>query len=345
MAVDIRGRLLFILQYLQKNTDDQHEVSCAELQSILTEQGYAVKDRRTITNDVKKLKESGYDIVINESIGNDTTFCMCGGILDTPELKMLIDAVSAAAFIPEDKSNELIQKLSALTSTHMSEELLRTTFQTEKLSTGNGVMNHVIYIVNKAILDRKKIMFQYWDYNLNKEKVLHNNGEYYTFSPYSLVWNDGRYYMLGIVDKRPGDINPFRVDLMCIPTILEEPAVPVPSDYNPAEIAKKVFKMYSGEDQEIILEADNKLMKKMIDKFGEHFESWPASDHTFQARVNASISQTFYSWIFQYNGKINIVEPQDVKEQYIQMLKRMTAYAEGVKTACQEPNEPTPANS
>ncbi len=61
-------------------------------------------------------------------------------------------------------------------------------------------------------------------------------------------------------------------------------------------------------------------MKKFIDKFGEHFESWPSTDHSFQAKVTASISRTFYSWLFQYNGEINIVSPDDIQAEYIQML-------------------------
>ena len=40
-----------------------------------------------------------------------------------PELKILIDAVQAASFIPEDMSNELIEKLSVLGGTHREEVL------------------------------------------------------------------------------------------------------------------------------------------------------------------------------------------------------------------------------
>ena len=330
MATDIRGRLIYILKYLQKYTDDQHEVTCADLQKNLEENGYPTKDRRTITSDVKKLQECGYDIEIHESKGFDTTFCMCSAELDTPEIKMLIDAVSAAAFIPQDKSDDLILKLASLTSVHMSEDILKTIFRTEKIHSGNGVMNHVIYTVNTAICQKKKIRFQYWDYDQNKNKILRHDGEFYTYSPFSLVWNDGHYYMLGIADKRPDEISPFRVDRMCVPAIIEETSIPVPEDYNPAEIAKKVFHMYSGEDRELILEAQNNLMKHVIDKFGDQFESWPSSEHTFRAKVKASVSTTFYSWIFQYDGGINIVAPLDVKDHYLDMLKRMISCTESL---------------
>ncbi len=142
--------------------------------------------------------------------------------------------------------------------------------------------------------------------------------------------------MLGQLDKRPGLINPFRIDLMCMPEILDEDILP-PDGFDLSEIPVKVFKMYSGEERTVTLEADKSLMKKMIDRFGTSFHSWEQTEHTFRAEVEVSVSPVFFAWIMQYDGRITVVEPDDVRDQYLSQLKRLMAYAESLTAASKAP--------
>lgn len=83
-----------------------------------------------------------------------------------------------------------------------------------------------------------------------------------------------------------------------------------------AVYCRKVFGMYSGDVVDVVIEALNRLMKKFVDRFGDNFESWPASADRFRAKATVSISPTFFGWVFEYNGDMTIVEPAEVKEQY-----------------------------
>ena len=57
------------------------------------------------------------------------------------------------------------------------------------------------------------------------KKVLRHDGEYYVFSPYELIWDGDRYYILGWSDKY-NDLRTFRVDrIWDIPEVLKEKAV------------------------------------------------------------------------------------------------------------------------
>lgn len=56
----------------------------------------------------------------------------------------------------------------------------------------------VILIVDHlhtAILERKKVTFQYCDYTPEKKKVHRHNGQLYTVSPCAMLWNNDQYYM------------------------------------------------------------------------------------------------------------------------------------------------------
>lgn len=56
----------------------------------------------------------------------------------------------------------------------------------------------------------------------------------------------------------------------------------------------------------------------------------PVDDKKFRVKVDAAVSQTFFGWVFQYNGGIAIVEPIDVKQQYEDMLNRALQYSESI---------------
>ena len=62
-------------------------------------------------------------------------------------------------------------------------------------------------------------------------------------------------------------------------------------------------------------------MKYLIDKFGSDFETVVVDNEHFKATVSVCTSTTFYSWVFGFNGKIKIVNPQQVTTAYEEMLQ------------------------
>ena len=63
--MDISGtkkRLLLLLEYLYKNTDEEHQASTNDITLYLQEQGFVI-DRKTLRNDLNLLLSMVYDIV------------------------------------------------------------------------------------------------------------------------------------------------------------------------------------------------------------------------------------------------------------------------------------------
>lgn len=42
---------------------------------------------------------------------------------------------------------------------------------------------------------------------------------------------------------------------------------------------------------------------------------------SFRAIVNVELSPTFYSWVFTFGGKVQILTPEYAKKEYREMLK------------------------
>lgn len=183
---------------------------------------------------------------------------------------------------------------------------------------------YIIDAINDAINAGKQISFQYYDYTGLKKKVLKNKGEVYKLSPYKLLWCGDYYYVLGYSEKKSKVIN-FRVDRIASkPEILDKDIIPMPDDFDIENYTKEVFFMFSGEKVLVDLRCDNSLMKTMVDRFGEDVTTLAYDMTSFRVQTEVSASPTFFGWVFGFNGKVQILAPESLKEQYKQMLTKAT---------------------
>ena len=73
---------------------------------------------------------------------------------------------------------------------------------------------------------------------------------------------------------------------------------------------------------EVTLLCDNDVMKGVIDKFGPDVAVKKKNKRQFTAKVKVCPSPTFFGWIFQWNCRIRIIEPVEIKEKYQEMIKQ-----------------------
>ena len=241
---------------------------------------------------------------------------------ELPELKLLIDAVESSKFITKKKSETLIEKIHTMTSPGQVAKLKRNNYVVNRIKPDNEQIYYIIDAINDAINAGKQISFQYYDYTGLKKKVLKNKGEIYKLSPYKLLWNGDNYYVIGYSEKKSKVIN-FRVDRIASkPEILDKDIVPMPDDFDIENYTKEVFFMFSGEKVLVDLRCDNSLMKTMVDRFGEDVTTLAYDMTSFRVQTEVSASPTFFGWVFGFNGKVQILAPESVKEQYRQMISQ-----------------------
>ncbi len=312
-----KTRLLYLLKYLYEQTDEDHQVTTADIERHFSELG-AVVDRKTVSADIAALQDFGYDIVSHR--GTQNSYFLGGRLFELPELKLLIDAVEASKFITAKKSEELAEKLMALAGKYRAEELNRHLYIADRVKPLNEKIYYTVDGINTAINRKKQISFRYFEYNAERKRVYRNDGKRYRFTPYGLMWNEDHYYAVGYSEKH-GKIITFRVDRIVEPEILESDAVPPPQDFSLPEFAREVFDMYDGQTQTVTLKCKNEMMKVILDRFGDSVVTKPLDFAHFQAEAEVSVSQTFFGWVFQFCGDIQILAPHRVREQYRRMLE------------------------
>ena len=313
-------RPFYIAKILHERTDEEHTLSTTQIIEILDSEYGISSHRQTIKTDIEMLRQFGFEIEEIKSTQN--RYNMFARTFDTPELKLLIDAVESSKFITSSKSRELVEKISSLTSEHVAAALKRNVSCEGRIKPGNEKVYIILDTINDAINKNKKISFQYFQYNVKKEKKLKHNGKPYVITPLHLVWNGDCYYMVGVYDYQQR-LGSFRVDRIAKqPLILDEDGTSAPEDFNIDQYINTTFRMYNSEHEEVELICDNDVMDAIIDRFGEDVTTYANDMTSFRAVVNIAISHVFYSWVFGFGGKVRIKGPENIKAEYEEMLHK-----------------------
>ena len=318
--MDIKAKLrpFYVAKMLYEQTDEEHYLTIAQIIDRLENEYGISTSRGTIGDDIKALQTFGIEIEVEQSTQN--RYYLIGRRFDLPELKALIDAVESARFIPKEKSSALVDKLSLLASPFSIPKLVRNVDVENRIKADNEKIYYIMDALNDAINDKKKVSFQYYTYNRNKERVAKHDGEVYVFSPYKMIWNGDYYYAVGYSEKH-NSIGSFRVDrIVTTPKILSEEQHEPPKGFDLNTYLNSMFRMYNGERKQVELICDNDLMDAVIDKFGKDVDVSAYDENSFKVDVMTSVGNVFYSWIFGFGGRVYINSPEDVKAEYAKMV-------------------------
>ena len=97
--------------------------------------------------------------------------------------------------------------------------------------------------------------------------------------------------------------------------------MPEPEDFNLQDYTDKIFWMYNGQEEEVTLRCKHSILDQVIDRFGEGIELKNVRKETFDVTVPVCISGTFYAWVLQFVGEMNIISPGHVKDAYAEYLQ------------------------
>ena len=127
-------KILYILDYLQKNSDVDRPVAAAELIQMLERHNIRC-DRKTVYSDIHALEDYGAEI---ETVpGRGGGYYIASRNFEKYELKLLIDAVQSSRYLTEKKSHELIRKLCSQCNEQDAKLLTRTVLVSGRVKSMN----------------------------------------------------------------------------------------------------------------------------------------------------------------------------------------------------------------
>ena len=317
-----KKKLLAVMEILLRRTDENHTMSAQDICNVLESQYDIQAERKGIYADVAALQEMGLDIIQNK--GSSSGYYIGSREFELAELKLLVDAVQASKFISGKKSEEMIKKLEALTSTHRAQVLQRHVYIYNRPKTENKNVLLSVDGIHEAISDNVQIQFQYTEWTPKKELRIKKDGAFYVVSPWALVWEDENYYLVAY-DAEAEIVKHYRVDKIKKLSVLKEKREGKEhfKQFDLATLTKKTFGMYSGEDEKVSLLCENRFAGVVIDRFGKGVSIIPMDENHFKTNLLVSVSDQFFGWVTGLGSDVQIVSPAHVKERYKEYLQKI----------------------
>ena len=311
-------KIFYILDYLEKNSHQDHPVRAAELLSMLERQHNIVCDRKTVYSDIAALQDYGVDIV---SIpGKNGGYYIASRNFELPELKLLINAVQSSKYLTEKKSRELIEKLCTECSVYDAQLMRRDVLVSGRVKSMNETIYYNVDTIQEAIGENRQITFRYFDWGIDGKRRYRTKS--YQASPYGLCQDNENCYLLAH-SPRYG-VTSYRVDRMSDIQIAVEKRTPCPELTGKAltEHANRLFQMFAGDATTVKLRFHRELTNVVMDRFGRDTMLIPDGDDHFVFTVKVAVSPMFLSWIIGFGQKAKILHPQSVIEECQELCRQ-----------------------
>ena len=323
-------KLLKLYEILRQHTDEDSPLSTNQLCAMLEAEGI-ICDRRTLAEDIDILNANGFE-VLRRRTRYAMLFYIVDRRFDLAEVKILIDAIQAASFITKQKTIELMDKVASLAGSYKAAALTGNlvTFNTRKHT--NEAIYYTVDTLERALQQKQKASFQYFDLDENRNRVLRKKSERYIVNPIGLVYHEDNYYLVTYHETHEATVN-YRIDRMA-DVQLEDESVAEQAIALSSELAvytERIFKMFNGPQATVELQFDRKLIDAVHDKFGESVEITASKRGLFKATVEVLVSPVFFGWCFQFGKNMKILSPNSVAAEMKAHTKHVFGLYRSVK--------------
>ena len=314
--------ILLILDVLERNSDENHHLTQQEILRILDTEYGVQCDRRSVKANVLDLIDIGYDINMDDG------YYLASREFEDAELRMLIDSVLFSRHIPRNQGKKLIEKLEKQSNKYFKAKVSHVRALPDLNRTANKQVLIVLDTLNDAIDHGKKVRFTYnsfgTDFKLHPRKA-----EKYLVNPYQMVANNGRYYLIGNVDKYK-DLNHYRIDRITNIELTDEPVKPMKEVEGlenglnlPKHMAEHIY-MFCGESVPVKIKTTSDMMDDLIDWFGKDFHIIEEKNdgRDIIISVMCNYNAMFY-WALQYGAYVEVISPQRLRDELADTIKGM----------------------
>lgn len=329
MKVSNNIKFFKFLSILNDYSDDENILSIKEINNFMQDELGVTLDRRTIYTYIEDAKNLGFDISsFNE---NNKGYYNRTPKLESYELKILIDCLSANKCITHKKTKEMQNKLYKLTNIYVKYGLDKSSFLEDRSKTKNEQVFYNINNIYTAIEENKKIKFNYCEVNdkRNLEYKLDDNGvpKVYVANPINLIIKNDYYYLILNLDKYE-DLSYYRIDRIKNVEILNEECKDKQlinfcgTSFNAVNHVKKSFNMYCGKKEvEIKLKVnENKIINFIIDELGDNVIVENCREEDVILRFKAFYSDGLVNWILSLGASVQVISPENLKEDVLNKL-------------------------
>ena len=338
-----------VLQYLLKETDENHTQTAMEIVAYLENDCGITAERRSIYRDIEEINkaqlalEEGCTIqeaeeMLSDDVDDDLKLIVYNKAkkgfyvrqrhFDLTDIRLLAECVYSTKFISEGQSKRLLDVVCDFVSNHQAEKIRHNAFLTDRVKTNNRSVLNNIATINEAMSRKlegqphepEKITFKYLKYTIDdmSGQAERRHGEKYCVSPYQLLISDGNYYLLAF-DDRFHKMRTYRVDRMKDVSrsgqAREGEAAFKEIDLH--TYTQRTFGMFGGEEKLVTIRFISPLLDAAVDRFGARGSVYQKTDDThFTITTKVEVSDQFFGWLLSFGKRTKLLGPDDVLNQF-----------------------------
>lgn len=313
--------MLYILDILREYSDENHPLTQKDIIDKLHSIYLIEIERKTISTTIQLLIDYGYDIIQIPTKG----YYLYSREFDITEIKYLVDAIYSSKSIPGNEAKKLSKKLYSTLSRYDQKDFNYLYKSAEINRSQNTDIFLNIELINEAIKLGKKISFDYLSYDEKGELTNRRNGYKYIVSPYFLVNNFNKYYLIANIEKFKNHNN-YRLEYIRNIEILNDNIKPykdvetMGENFNITKYINDHVYMFGGEIITTKIEILNKLaISYVIDWFGNNARIYQENDKII-AEIKSNDDAFFY-WALQYQDNIKVLSPKKTVKRIISCLE------------------------
>ena len=317
MIQNKKSSILLVLKVLEEYTDDNHYLTQPQIATKISQLYGIDLERKAIGSSLQLLEELDYDIVKGTKGG----FALLSRTFDPSEASFLIDAIFSSKSINGKEAKRMAEEVSSCFSKYQRKDYSYIYKSNEINRSTNKTALYNVSIINEAISKGKRVGFQYLTYDKNGNEIYRNDGYEYIVSPYYLINNYGRYYLLCNYREKYRPLQLFRIDKMANIVIKDDWPIKQlkdlkdgPKDFSIAKYLNEHVYLFNEEviDAKIILDGEWAI-EIVKDWFGDN-----AKIHFKDEKIIATIKgdeKALYYWIMQYSDCVTVLSPLSLVEK------------------------------
>ena len=261
---------------------------------------------------------------------------------NSAQTRLLMDAVLFSNHIPASERRELLETIAGLGDVASRKRLPKHLGSLSFLSTDIVSNDQVMYnigVIDEAIEQGRQISYTYNFFGKDKKlhpKRMDDKPVTRTVNPYSMLANNGRYYLICNYD-RYDNITNVRIDKITDIEILKTPAKPKRkvSGFKdvPATLAEQLY-MQPGRSQRVVFRADNceEMISAIVDWFGQSVRIRDENKKYVICDVLTN-PESMRFWAMQYSDSVEVIEPDFLRDRIKDSLLRSWKKYNGGETA------------
>lgn len=323
-------KLLVLLEILKSKTDEEHPLGVPELIEQLEKQEIFA-ERKSLYRDLEVLKEAGFDVMYTRT--PKSGYYLGERELQLAEIRLLMDGVLSAGFITPKKSKELMEKLCCSLSEHQTKKLSSQVYLDRRNKQANEEIYYTVDTLHRAIDLKQKVTFLYGRRVMDEQGKVVLSTKRFRVSPYALLWEDDRYYLIGNNEKY-NNLMHLRVDRMQRAELLPEPArnfeevCEYRNFFDVADYGGKLSNAFAGNPVTATLRCREDLLEFMLDRFGKSVSLYPAEEGYFTLRVPLAMSEGLVHDILNFGEGVEVISPKELRQKVadtVEALHKMYA--------------------